>query len=77
LIIVSDWQYRLVRVSSLPNTDIAAGHFRHCKASTQATVILGTIRNIIQPFKNGPVYCHLQHFVSNIPTTILKGKIKH
>jgi hypothetical protein len=36
---VSDWQYRLVRVSSLPNTDIAAGHFRHCKASTQATVI--------------------------------------
>ena len=31
LIIVSDWQYRLVRVSSLPNRDIAPGHFQYCK----------------------------------------------
>jgi hypothetical protein len=39
LIIVSDWQYRLVRVSCLPNRDIAPGHFRHCKTSAQATVM--------------------------------------
>jgi hypothetical protein len=33
------WQYRLVRVSSLPNRDIAPGHFQYCKTSTQAPVI--------------------------------------
>jgi hypothetical protein len=35
---------------------------------------LGTIRNIIQPFKNGPVYYHQQHLSAICQLPYLRGK---